>query len=54
VLPRFLGEDSLLLCSGILDSRLEDVVAALKRAGLDIVHIHAKEDWRSICAAKRR
>ena len=54
VLPRFLGEDSLLLCSGILDSRLEDVVAALKQAGLDIVHIHAKEDWRSICAAKRR
>ena len=53
VLPHFLTEKSLVLCSGILDSRLQDVVAALERAGLQILEIHAKEDWRSLCAKRR-
>ena len=53
VLPRFLGAYSRLLCSGILDNRLEDVVAALTAAGLEVTEIHAKEDWRSLCAQRR-
>ena len=50
VLPRFLRHDSLLICSGILDIRLDDVRAALEQAGLQITDIKAKEDWRSLCA----
>ena len=50
VLPRFLSPRSTLLCSGILDSRLEDVKAALVSAGLQIREIRAQEDWRSIRA----
>ena len=50
VLPRFLTESSTLLCSGILDVRLNDVLAALKQAGLTVTAIHEKEDWRSVCA----
>ena len=53
VLPHFLTENSRLLCSGILDSRLQDVVDALQRAGLEVMEIHAKEDWRSICGKRR-
>ena len=53
VLPAFLGSDSILLCSGILDVRLDDVVQALEQAGLEIVQTHAKEDWRSIRAKRR-
>lgn len=53
VLPHFLTENSLVLCSGILDSRLQDVVAALERAGLQILKVRAKEDWRSLCAKRR-
>ena len=53
ILPAFLGSDSILLCSGILDVRLNDVVQALERAGLEIVQTHAKEDWRSIRAKRR-
>ena len=49
-LPHFLSEKSTLLCSGILDTRLEDVKAALTAAGLTIREIHAQEDWRSIKA----
>ena len=53
VLPRFLRENSRLLCSGILDTRLGDVTAALAAAGLEVTDIHAKEDWRSLCAKRR-
>ena len=54
VLPKFLDADSLLICSGILDTRLSDVRAALEHAGLQIAQIKAKEDWRSLCARIKR
>ncbi len=53
VLPHFLDETSILLCSGILDTRLEDVRAALEQAGLAITDIKAKEDWRALRAKRR-
>ena len=53
VLPNFLGANSTLLCSGILDSRLAEVRAALEQAGLVINQVKAKEDWRAICAKRR-
>ena len=53
VLPAFLTESSILLCSGILDVRLEDVKTALEQAGLEILEVKAKEDWRSIRAKRR-
>ena len=52
VLPNFLTEKSTLICSGILDVRLEEVCAALKKAGLTITAVKEKEDWRSITARK--
>ena len=52
VLPNFLSEKSTLICSGILDTRLEDVLAALKNAGLTITGIREKEDWRCVTAKK--
>ena len=53
VLPELMQEDSCLICSGILDSRLQDVVAALEQAGLEITRVKAKEDWRSLTARRR-
>ena len=53
VLPAFLTDSSILLCSGILDVRLEDVRTALEKAGLEILEVKAKEDWRSIRAKRR-
>ena len=52
VLPNFLTEKSTLICSGILDVRLEDVCTALKNAGLTITAVKEKEDWRSVTARK--
>ena len=52
VLPEFLGEDTTLICSGILDSRLEDVLGALEKAGLTVTGIRQKEEWRCVTARK--
>jgi ribosomal protein L11 methyltransferase len=52
VLPSFLSESSNLICSGILDSRLNEVVAAIEQAGLTVTSIRAKEDWRCITAKR--
>ena len=52
VLPNFLTGSSTLICSGILDVRLEEVCAALKKAGLTVTAVKEKEDWRSVTARK--
>ena len=52
VLPEFLTEKSILICSGILDVRLEDVKAALEAAALTVTEVKAKEDWRCVVARK--
>ena len=48
VLPHFLGEKTTLICSGILDTRLADVKAALQKAGIVIEGEKTCEDWRCI------
>ena len=53
VLPRFLTHKSRLICSGILDTRLEDVVQALTAAGLSVTSVRQKEDWRCVTAQRR-
>ena len=53
ILPGFLSSHSTLICSGILDTRLDDVTAALEKAGLVITGTRAKEDWRCVSAKRR-
>ena len=53
VLPRFLSPRSTLICSGILDVRLPEVIAALEGAGLTIAAVLEKEDWRCVRAVKQ-
>ena len=52
VLPNFLTGKSTLICSGILDVRLDEVCDALKKAGLTVTAVKAKEDWRSVTVRK--
>ena len=52
VLPEFLGEDTVLICSGILDTRLPEVLEALKQAGLAVTGIREKEEWRCVTARR--
>ena len=53
VLKNFMKENALVLCSGILDVREQDVAAALQAAGLEIVARKEKEDWRSLALRRR-
>ena len=52
ILPNFLTEKSTLICSGILDVRLAEVIAALENAGLTVTDLKEKEDWRCVTARK--
>ena len=52
VLPRFMTADTVLICSGILDSRYADVAKALEQAGLSLTATREKEEWRCICAKR--
>ncbi len=52
VLPGLVSKDSTLLLSGILDTRLQDVLSALQSAGFTAQHIVSKDEWRSICAKR--
>lgn len=53
VLPGFLSEDTCLICSGILDSRLDEVCAALEQAGISVTAIRSKEEWRCVIGKRR-
>ena len=53
ILKHFLTESSTLICSGILDTRLEDVLEALRKGGLEVTGIKQKEDWRCVRAKRR-
>ena len=50
VLSKFMTGKTTLICSGILDVRLNDVIAALTAAGLTVTQVKQKEDWRCVTA----
>ena len=54
ILPGFLDDNTTLVCSGILDTRLQDVVSALEHAGIRITHVREKEDWRCVTGARKQ
>ena len=45
VVPHFLRPGGVFICSGILDTRLEEVKAAVERAGLTVTEVEKQEDW---------
>ena len=54
ILPGFLDDNTTLVCSGILDTRLQDVVSALEQAGIRITHVREKEDWRCVTGVRKQ
>ncbi len=53
ILPRFMHRDTTLICSGILNVRLEDVTEALQKAGLTVTQVRGKEEWHCVSAKRR-
>ena len=54
VLKHFMGENTKVICSGILDVREAEVHEALTAAGLVVEKTRAKEDWRSLVAGRAK
>ena len=52
-LPDFLSEDTALICSGILDSRLQEVCSALEACGISVSAVKAKDEWRCVIGRRR-
>ena len=52
IVPRFLTDEGVFICSGILDVRFDEVAAAIERAGMTIVSSDRQEDWRRITAKR--
>ena len=47
----FLSEDSVFICSGILNTRLAEVLTALENAGMQILSTQQQDDWCRVTAA---
>ena len=45
---QFMKENGTFICSGIILERLDEVTAALERAGLTIVEIRRDQDWAAV------
>lgn len=54
VLKSFMDEKTVLICSGILDVRLTDVLEALRKGGMEVISVHEKEDWRCVVAELKK
>lgn len=52
VLPRIVRPGGLVICSGILDTRLAEVRAGLEERGLTVLEERAQEDWRCLVARR--
>ena len=52
VVPHFLTKEGVFICSGILDTRFDEVSAAIERAGMRIVSSDRQEDWRRVTAMR--
>ena len=52
VLPRFMTEKTVVICSGVLENRYEEVRAAIEAAGLRIRSLQSMNDWCCFTAQK--
>ena len=50
--PGLMAEDAVFIASGIIDSRKDEVIAGLEKAGLAIVEVKEKRGWECIVCKK--
>lgn len=50
----YLEDDGLFLCSGIINPRAQEVLAAIKSTGLSVVKVMERDGWTAIVAAKQK
>ena len=50
VVPKLVRRDGVFICSGILDTRLPEVLQAITAAGLIIERTDVRDDWCAVTA----
>jgi len=53
VVPKLLKDGGTFVCSGVLNTRLEEVLQALDAAGLAVQAVHQEDDWCQITAVQK-
>lgn len=53
VIPSLLKDDGVLIASGIIDDRLDEVLSELNKNGLEILEVRSGADWRAVLARKK-
>ena len=53
VVPLLMKDDGIFIASGIIDDRLDEVIAALNAYGRRVKEIKQGEDWRALLAVKQ-
>ena len=53
VVPRFLKEGGVFICSGILNTRLPEVLSAIEANGLRVIDSQERDDWCCLTAVMR-
>lgn len=53
VVPHFLKDSGMFICSGILQTRLEEVKSAIESHGLTVVEVEQQDDWCRMSAVKK-
>lgn len=48
LVPKLMHKDSVFISSGIIEDRLEEVISALEKEGLNVVKVLEGEDWRAL------
>ena len=50
MVPDFIRDKGIFICSGIISERLNDVTEALNKNGFEILEITRKKDWCAIAS----
>ena len=50
MVPDFIKDNGLFICSGIIAERLDDVTEALGKNGFEVLEITRRKDWCAIAS----
>jgi ribosomal protein L11 methyltransferase len=50
MVPSFIKDNGIFICSGIIDTRLDDVLKALKENGFEVLETKTRKDWCAVAS----
>ena len=50
MVPNFIKDNGIFICSGIIDTRLDDVLKALGENGFEVLETKTRKDWCAVAS----